>query len=113
MESFDPFDVSSAHSLWSRMADLRQHQPIARLASGVVYISRYRDVREVLRKPQVFASRGGFKADGIYIPIGDASLGQQVFDIAKAQTETVIKPDSVADDFGREPMAVIAAPSSS
>ena len=38
----------------------------------------------------------------------DASLGQQVFDIAKAQTETVIKPDSVADDFGREPMAVIA-----
>jgi len=45
--------------------------------------------------------------------VGDASLGQQVFDIAKAQTETVIKPDSVADDFGREPMAVIAAPSSS
>jgi len=40
-----------------------------------VYISRYRDVREVLRKPQIFASRGGFKADGIYIPIGDASLG--------------------------------------
>ena len=38
----------------------------------------------------------------------DASLGQQVFDIAKAQAETVIKPDSVADDFGPELMTVVA-----
>ena len=33
---------------------------------------------------------------------GDAALGQQVFCIAKAKTETMIEPDGVADDFGRE-----------
>jgi hypothetical protein len=32
----------------------------------------------------------------------DASLGEQLFDIAVAQREAVIQPDRVADDLGRE-----------
>jgi hypothetical protein len=38
----------------------------------------------------------------------DASFSQKIFDIAKAQTETVIKPDGMPDDFGRKAMAVVA-----
>ena len=75
MEDFNPFDVSSTHQLWALSADLRRRQPVARLASGVVYVSRYRDARAVLRQPQIFSSQGGFKADGVEIPIGDALLG--------------------------------------
>jgi cytochrome P450 len=75
VEAFNPFDAASTHDLWSLTAELRQHQPVARLASGVVYISRYRDARAVLRQPEVFSSRGGFKADGVEVPLGDASLG--------------------------------------
>jgi len=75
MDNFDPFDVGSTHHLWAASAELRRHRPVARLASGVVYISRYRDARAVLKNPEVFSSQGGFKADGVEIPLGDASLG--------------------------------------
>jgi cytochrome P450 len=75
MEDFNPFDVSSTHQLWALSAELRRRQPVARLASGVVYVSRYRDARAVLRQPQIFSSQGGFKADGVEIPLGDALLG--------------------------------------
>ncbi len=32
----------------------------------------------------------------------DASLAQQIFDIAEAQIETIVEPDCVTDDIGRE-----------
>jgi len=38
----------------------------------------------------------------------DAPLGEEVFDISEAQTESVVEPDGVADYFGREPVSVIA-----
>jgi cytochrome P450 len=72
---FNPFDASSTHQLWALSAELRRDQPVARLASGVVYVSRYRDARAVLRQPQIFSSQGGFKADGVEVPMGDALLG--------------------------------------
>jgi cytochrome P450 len=75
MSSFDPFDVASTHQMWALSAELRSRQPVARLASGVVFVSRYRDARAVLRQPDVFSSKGGFKAEGVEIPLGDASLG--------------------------------------
>ena len=31
----------------------------------------------------------------------DASLGQEVFDVAMAQIESVIEPDSIGNDIGR------------
>ena len=42
-----------------------------------------------------------------FIRDDDASLSQQIFNIAEAQTETVVKPDSMANDFGRKPMALV------
>ncbi len=74
-EAFNPFDAASTHDLWDLTAHLRRHQPVARLASGVIYVSRYRDARTVLRQPEVFSSKGGFKAEGVEVPLGDASLG--------------------------------------
>ena len=38
----------------------------------------------------------------------DAWFSQKIFHKAKAQTETVIKPDGMADDLGREAMAAAA-----
>ena len=67
--------MSSTHQLWTLSAELRRRQPVARLASGVVYVSRYHDARAVLRQPQIFSSQGGFKADGVEVPLGDALLG--------------------------------------
>ena len=43
-----------------------------------------------------------------FIGDNDGSFSQQIFNIAKAQKETVIKPDGMANDFSREPMAVVA-----
>jgi hypothetical protein len=38
----------------------------------------------------------------------DATLSQQILDVAEAQGEPDIKPDRVLDDFGREAVAAIA-----
>jgi cytochrome P450 len=75
MDDFNPFDPASTHGLWPAMAGLRRDDPVARLSSGVVYVSRHRDARAVLRDAVTFSSEGGFKADGIEIPLGDASIG--------------------------------------
>ena len=74
--SFDPFDVSQMKDLWNLTRELRESDPVARLESGVVYVSRYRDARHVFRNPQVFSSRHGFKAESVEVPLGDATLGE-------------------------------------
>jgi len=38
----------------------------------------------------------------------DASLGQEILDITKAQGEAVIEPHGVADDLRREPVPAVA-----
>ena len=38
----------------------------------------------------------------------DATLGQEIFDIANAHTEAVIQPDGVADDLGRKSIPMVA-----
>jgi hypothetical protein len=38
----------------------------------------------------------------------NATLGQQIFDVAKAERESVIKPDGMTDDLGRKPMTSVA-----
>ena len=39
---------------------------------------------------------------------GDAPLGEEIFSISEAQTEPVVEPDGVTDDFRRESVAVVA-----
>jgi hypothetical protein len=38
----------------------------------------------------------------------DAPLSEEIFGIAEAQTETVVKPDGLTDDFRGESVAVVA-----
>ena len=45
-----------------------------------------------------------------FIRDDDSAFGEKILDISKAQAETMINPDGVADDFWREPMPVIARP---
>jgi hypothetical protein len=40
----------------------------------------------------------------------DSAFGEKILDISEAQAETMVNPDGVADDFWREPMAIIARP---
>ena len=42
----------------------------------------------------------------------NAPLSEKVFDVAEAEGEPVVEPDSVADNRGREPVAWIAVTSS-
>jgi hypothetical protein len=37
----------------------------------------------------------------------DASFSQKVFDISMAQIESIVEPDGVADDIGRESVAFV------
>jgi hypothetical protein len=37
----------------------------------------------------------------------DATFGRELFDVPVAQAEAEIQPDTVADDLGREPMALV------
>jgi hypothetical protein len=39
---------------------------------------------------------------------GDAPLGEEIFGISEAQTETVVEPDGVTDDFWRKSVSVVA-----
>jgi cytochrome P450 len=71
--TFDPFDTSSTRSLLTAAKELRRSEPVARLASGVIYVSRYRDARTVFRNPMVFSNQGGFKAPGVDIRLRDSS----------------------------------------
>jgi hypothetical protein len=45
-----------------------------------------------------------------FIRHDDSALGEKVLDIPEAQTETMVSPDRIADDFWRESMTVIARP---
>ena len=38
----------------------------------------------------------------------DPSLGEEIFDISQTQAETVIQPDSMADDLGWKAVAAVA-----
>jgi hypothetical protein len=57
----------------------------------------FREARAEFRAP---AAHG-------FVRQGDASLGQQQFNVAEAQTERVIQPYGVTDDLRGEPVAVV------
>ena len=43
-----------------------------------------------------------------FVGDGDASFGEEFFDFTEAQTETMIEPDGVTDNFRRKTMALVA-----
>src|SRR4029079_18395968 len=45
-----------------------------------------------------------------FIRDDDSAFGEKILHIPEAQTEAMVNPDSIADDFWRETMTVIARP---
>ena len=43
-----------------------------------------------------------------FVRDGDAAVCEEVFDLAETEAESIVEPDGVADDDGREPIAGIA-----
>jgi len=56
----------------------------------------------------IHASIIWFHPEGNHATSRDAPLGEEVFDISEAQRKSVVEPDRVADDLGREPVFVVA-----
>ena len=45
-----------------------------------------------------------------FIRDDDSAFGEKILDISEAQAETMVNPHRIADDFWREPMALIPTP---
>lgn len=76
--SFDPFDPAQTQQMWPLMRAFRERAPVARIGGGFVYVSRYEDVRSVLRDQETFSNAGGMRPTGTEIPLHDASIGELV-----------------------------------
>jgi len=54
------------------------------------------------KPPRVREAEGFAPVPDGFVRDGNAALGEEVFDVAEAQGEAIVKPDSVADNRGRE-----------
>ena len=43
-----------------------------------------------------------------FVRHGDSSFGKQIFDISEAHAESVVEPDGMTNDLGRESMSAVA-----
>jgi cytochrome P450 len=69
IEGFDPFDVNEGPRHHDRM-ELRVNCPVAHLDSGMVVLSRYQDVKDVLVDPGMLNSHSA-RAPGVEVPPED------------------------------------------
>jgi cytochrome P450 family 142 subfamily A polypeptide 1 len=76
MFAFDPFDPAQTHAIADVAQRLAMEEPVLRLQSGFVMVSRYEDVRHVITNSTVFANAGGFRPSGLNVPIEDRTLGE-------------------------------------
>ncbi|MCL4421572.1 MAG: cytochrome P450 [Actinobacteria bacterium] len=76
-ESFDPFLPGHANSAWPLLKSLREQTPVAPIARGMFYVTRYDEARAVLRDVEHFSSAAGFRAPGVEVPEEDRVLGEQ------------------------------------
>lgn len=73
---FDPFDPAHSRDAWPTLAALRDESPLATLASGLRYVTRYAEARAVLRDTVTFSNASGMKAPGVEVPLEDRLLGE-------------------------------------
>jgi cytochrome P450 len=73
---FDPFDAARSRDAWTELRQLRDEGPVATVAGGLRYITRYAEARAVLRDTETFSNASGLKAPGVEIPLGDRLLGE-------------------------------------
>ncbi len=55
--SFDPLSTEWRHDPYTKYRELRDAAPVHRAADGTLTVSRYDDVMQVLKTPEVFSSR--------------------------------------------------------
>jgi cytochrome P450 len=70
----DLFDHRQTQDLWEITRRWRRESPIVRLAGDHVYVARWEDCWTVLRDPEIFANRNGFKA--VEMPDEERMLGE-------------------------------------
>jgi cytochrome P450 len=58
------------------LARLRRDTPVAIIADGMRYVTRYEDCRDVLRDTASYSNASGLKAPGVEIPAEDRLLGE-------------------------------------
>jgi len=74
--ALDPFDPRQTHAICDVAQRFQREAPVARVGGGFVFVSRYDDVRHVLRTNDVFANAGGFRPTGLHVPLEDRTLGE-------------------------------------
>ena len=73
---FDPFDAAGSRDAWTTLRELRDASPLATVAGGLRYVTRYAEARDVLRDTETFSNASGLKAPGVDIPLEDRLLGE-------------------------------------
>jgi cytochrome P450 len=74
--AFDPFDAAQTHAIAATARRLAREEPVLRMANGFVLASRYDDVKQILTNNTVFINAGGFRPNGLHVPIEDRTLGE-------------------------------------
>jgi len=73
---FDPFNPPPAQEQDPLLKRMRDEAPVVDIASGMRYVTRHADCREMLRDTQSFSNATGMKAPGVEIPLEDRLLGE-------------------------------------
>lgn len=74
--ALNPFDPVQTHAVETWVPRFQEQAPVARIGDGFVLVTRYEDVRHVLKSPDLFANAGGFRPNGLRVPIEDRTLGE-------------------------------------
>ncbi len=73
---FDPFNPPPADEQLALLKRMRDEAPVVDIASGMRYVTRHEDCRDVLRDTQSFSNATGMKAPGVEVPFEDRLLGE-------------------------------------
>jgi cytochrome P450 len=73
---FDPFNPPPAEEQLALLARMRDEAPVVDIASGMRYVTRLAECREMLRDTQSFSNATGMKAPGVEVPFEDRLLGE-------------------------------------
>jgi cytochrome P450 len=73
--SFDPFDPQHTHHMWDLARRFQREAPVARISADFLFVSRWADVRTVIRDNDRFSNEGGFRPSGVEVPPEDRNLG--------------------------------------
>ena len=75
-ENSDEFEAGQGQNAWPLLAHMRDESPVVEIASGMRYVTRHAECRDVLRDPRSFSNASGMKAPGVDIPVEDRLLGE-------------------------------------